>query len=72
MKYLVDSALCCGRGRCYQVAPDVYRRAEDGTNADVGKTVEVPPDKEEAAREGAQACPESAILLMDVHEPQSV
>ena len=72
MKYAVDAALCCGRGRCYAVAPDVYRKAKDGTNADAGKTIEVPSELEEAARDGAQSCPESAILLMDVNEPQSV
>ena len=72
MKYVVDAALCCGRGRCYQVAPDVYRAGKNGLNADAGKTVDVPAELEQAARDGAQACPECAILLMDVHEPQSV
>ena len=68
MKYTVDPALCCGRGRCYVVAPDVFREADDGTNADVGETVEVPAHLEEAARNGAISCPESAILLSDVRE----
>jgi ferredoxin len=68
MKYTVDSALCCGAGRCYVVAPEVYRKADDGTNADAGHTVEVPSDLEQAARDGASSCPESAIMLMEVRE----
>jgi len=68
MKYTVDPALCCGRGRCYAVAPEVYRKADDGTNADTGKTVEVPADLERAARDGADSCPESAIMLTEVRE----
>ena len=68
MKYTVDPALCCGRGRCYAVAPEVYRKADDGTNADAGHTIEVPADLEQAARDGADSCPESAIMLMEVHE----
>ena len=68
MRYTVDSALCCGRGRCYVVAPDVFREGDDGINADVGETVEVPAHLEDAARNGALSCPESAILLSDVRE----
>jgi ferredoxin len=43
----------------------VYQAADDGYNAEAGKTVEVPAQLEESAREGAMACPESAILVMD-------
>lgn len=65
MKYVVDSALCCGHGQCYALAPDVYEAADDGYNAEAGKTVDVPAEHEEAAREGATACPESAILVLE-------
>lgn len=65
MKYVVDPALCCAHGQCYAVAPDVYEAAEDGYNAEAGNTVEVPAQLEESAREGAMACPESAILVFD-------
>jgi ferredoxin len=68
MKYTVDTALCCGRGRCYAVAPEVYRKAADGTNADAGETVQVSLELERAARDGAESCPESAIMLTEVHE----
>ena len=50
------------------VAPEVYRKAEDGTNAEVGHTVDVPANLEQAARDGAESCPESAIMLLQVHE----
>ena len=65
MKYVVDSALCCAHGQCYAVAPQVYEATEDGYNAEAGNTVEVPPHLEKGAREGAMACPESAILVLD-------
>ena len=65
MKYIVDPALCCGHGQCYALAPDVYEACEDGYNAEAGNTVEVAPDQEDAAREGAMACPESAILVLE-------
>lgn len=65
MKYVVDSALCCAHGQCYAVAPEVYEAADDGYNAEAGKTVEVPAHLEDSAREGAMACPESAILVLD-------
>jgi ferredoxin len=63
MRYVVDSALCCGHGRCYALAPEVFSAGDDGRNAEVGQTVEVSADMEEAARSGAQSCPESAIVV---------
>ncbi|HZZ52292.1 MAG TPA: ferredoxin [Pseudonocardia sp.] len=65
MKYVVDPALCCAHGQCYALAPDVFTPAEDGYNAEAGNTVEVPEGLEDEAREGAWACPESAIMVMD-------
>jgi ferredoxin len=65
MKYVVDPALCCGSGQCYALAPDVFTAADDGYNAEAGNTVEVSSGLEETAREGAMACPESAILLLE-------
>jgi ferredoxin len=65
MKYVVDPALCCAHGQCYALAPDVFTAADDGYNAEAGNTVEVPAGQEEAAREGAMACPESAILVLE-------
>lgn len=65
MKYVVDPALCCAHGQCYAVAPEIYSAAEDGFNVETGNTVEVPEHLEAAAREGAEVCPESAILVLD-------
>ncbi len=65
MKYIVDSALCCGHGQCHAVAPEVYSLDEDGYNAAAGSTVEVPPSLEDAAERGAAACPESAIVTFE-------
>lgn len=68
MKYFVDPALCCAHGQCYAVAPEVFTAGDDGFNADTGKTVKVPAHLDSAARAGADSCPESAILKIDMHE----
>lgn len=65
MKYFVDSALCSGHGLCYALAPEVFSAGEDGRNAKIGQTVELSADTEEAARCGAQSCPESAIVIIE-------
>ncbi len=65
MRYIVDAALCCAHGRCYAVAPEVYQAGPDGYNANTGTAVEVPREFKAAARFGAKACPESAILVID-------
>lgn len=65
MKFLVDKALCSGHGQCAAMAPEVYDIDDDGFNVDVGRSVEVPAEKEAAARAGADVCPESAITLLD-------
>lgn len=62
MKIKVRRDLCCGAALCMQYAPDVYRLDELGYNASDGE--DVPPSKEEAARKGADVCPESAIELV--------
>jgi ferredoxin len=46
-----------------QLAPGVYRLDALGYNASDG--AEVPPGLEAAAREGAEACPETAIRLVE-------
>lgn len=64
MKFVVDSALCNGHGQCFAVAPEVYDLDDDGRNAAVGSTAEVPDGHEDAAMAGASACPESAIQVV--------
>jgi ferredoxin len=58
----VDEAACAGHGQCAATAPGVYRLDADGFCLPVGA---VPEGDAEAARDGANACPEHAIT---VHE----
>lgn len=66
MKICVAPDLCCGAQLCVQVAPEFYKLA-GGFNALVtqDEPLEVPPEMEAAARRGADACPESAIRIID-------
>lgn len=63
MRFTVDAALCAGHGTCQAIAPDVFDIDDDGFNGDAGRTVDVAPEHESAAREGAGACPEQAIQV---------
>lgn len=65
MRYLVESDLCTGHGRCYSLAPEVYDADDDGFNADRGAVIEVQQDSEANAVLGAKSCPERAIMLRD-------
>jgi ferredoxin len=64
MRYLVDPALCSGHGACAAVAEKVYKLDDAGFNAVVATEVEVPPELEDEAREGADACPDAAIRIL--------
>lgn len=66
MRIKVAPDLCCGAGRCVEVAPDVYRLSE-GFNALVtaSEPEAVPAGLEASARLGARACPERAISLLE-------
>lgn len=63
MRVIVDRELCSGHGRCAAVAPTVYSLDDAGycaiTEADVA------PGDEDAARNGANNCPERAIAIVD-------
>jgi ferredoxin len=61
MKIEVNSALCSGHARCNAAAPDIYELDENGFCAVT--VLEVRPDQEAAARDGAGACPERAITI---------
>lgn len=54
---------CTGHGRCFVTAAHVYDVDEQGYNADAGKTIDIAPGDEDAARSGAEACPERAIII---------
>ena len=64
MKVTVDAELCSGHGRCYVLAPAVYKADAEGYNAACGTVLEIPAGQEEAARAGQRGCPEHAIRLI--------
>ncbi len=63
MKIVVDTGKCTGHARCNADAPDVYQLDDDGYNALT--SCEVPAGREQHARDGAAACPERAISVME-------
>jgi ferredoxin len=65
VKIKVDEELCSGQGRCYVVSPEVYHADDEGFCAESGTTFEVPAGLEDAARMGADSCPEGAITVLD-------
>lgn len=65
MRISIDSARCMGHGRCYAVAPNLLTDDEQGFVAQSGQTFDVPDHLHDQAREAADACPESAILLQE-------
>jgi len=61
MKARVDSALCVGHGRCYELAPEVFGDDERGHCVLLTETV--PTAQQPAARRAEANCPERAITL---------
>lgn len=60
MKVVVDADKCIGCGLCAQVAPDIYEM--QGEKA-IMKMDEIPEDKAEDAKNGAEQCPTEAIVI---------
>jgi ferredoxin len=65
VRYLVDRALCSAHGRCEATAPGVYRLDDEGFNAVLGREVTIQAGHEDAARQGAAACPDAAIRVFE-------
>jgi ferredoxin len=63
VRITVDPDACTGHGRCWSLAGDVYEADDDGYCAT--RSLDVPPELEEAARAGARNCPERAITLTE-------
>ena len=59
MKVRVDSDLCVGHGRCYELAPEVFQ--EDDRGRCVIEPERVPPELADRAWLGEANCPEHAI-----------
>jgi ferredoxin len=63
-KVVINKPACCGYGVCADICPDVYKLDENGM---VYVDDEIVPDGMEAlAKEGADACPQSALKLVAV------
>lgn len=63
MKIRLDSDVCVGHGRCYDLAPDVYAEDERGHCRLLHSVI--PPDLEDQAERGADNCPEAALTIED-------
>jgi ferredoxin len=63
MKVTVDNAKCTGHARCFATAPDVFELDDEGYNAHAA--YDVSPGLEQHARDGAAACPERAITVVE-------
>jgi ferredoxin len=61
MRITVNGELCSGHGRCYDVSPEVFTPDDEGYCEQRGSDFLVGPGIENAARAGADACPERAI-----------
>jgi ferredoxin len=61
VRITIDTSACVGHARCNAVAPDVYDLDDEGYAKPFDG--DVPPELEQQAREGADACPERAISL---------
>ncbi len=63
MKVQINSELCQGHGRCYDLSPDLFGDDDDGYGQVLG-TGAVPPGREREAQLAAANCPERAIDIL--------
>ena len=64
MKVRINSQLCQGHGRCYDLAPSLFGDDDEGYGKVLSDGI-VPADEEQSARLAAQNCPERAIDLIE-------
>lgn len=64
MRVSVDSQLCVGHGRCYDVAPGLFEDDDEGYSVVKGDG-SVPPGQAEAALLAVRMCPERAVQLTE-------
>jgi ferredoxin len=64
MKLHIDSKVCQGHGRCYDLAPELFGDDDEGYGQVLGDGV-VPQEKEHDARLAVANCPEHAIELLE-------
>jgi ferredoxin len=61
VKAFIDVNKCSGHARCFAADPELYQIDDSGYA--LRTEFDVPEGSEDAAREGAAACPERAITL---------
>jgi ferredoxin len=59
LRILVDKPACCGYGLCAEICPEVFKLDDNGIV--FLENPLVPVGLEDKAREGAEACPQSAL-----------
>jgi ferredoxin len=64
VKVQIDSKLCQGHGRCYDLAAGLFGDDEEGYGTVLGDGM-VPPDNEPEARLAMSNCPERAIDMLE-------
>jgi ferredoxin len=57
----VDADGCCGHGRCYDLAPELFE--PDDTGHTIVLREEIGEDQRAAAERAAAACPERVITV---------
>ena len=62
LKVVIDKPACCGYGICAEICPEVFKLDDNGI-VFVDDEI-VPEGLEEKAREGAEACPQSALAVV--------
>jgi len=64
VKVRINSQLCQGHGRCYDLAPSLFGDDDEGYGQVLGDGI-VPPGKEQDARLAVANCPERAVELIE-------
>lgn len=63
MRIRIEKAACVGNARCNAVSDELYPLDDDGYIATEG--FDVPAGQEKLARNGARACPERIIYVVE-------
>ena len=64
MKVTIDTSRCQGHGRCYDLAPTLFREDDEGYGSVIDDGV-VPAGAEAAAARAEANCPEHAVLISE-------
>jgi ferredoxin len=64
VKVQINSQLCQGHGRCYDLAPRLFGDDDEGYGQVLGDGI-VPPGEEQDARLAVANCPERAIEIIE-------